>query len=807
VDLRRGFDYATRAVSLAEKSKYSKGLALALTLKGYYFFVTGEYREACKLYNEATRVPKIPRDVLGYNYVMTANVLRALASYDSARTYYTNAIELLANVGDRKQLAFAYRNIGRLSVLQWKNDEAKGYFQKALSIYEEIGSNYGKAEVYFALAGLQENLAAYTEAQDYIGKGCSIAERLDDNFLRLHCLINQGDIQYRLGQFLPALETLLKAAELLKTSDVPHTLSTVYLHLGNVYERLGQNDVALRYFLEALKIAEQLGMRYEIAELQSHIAWIYKNQHNFDSAFEAIEKSLKIRESIGDRFGVANAYNVLGIIYMQQRNYDKGLEWLNKSLAIRKAIGFKEGVAACLYNMALVYEEKKQFSKALEHQAKALALEKEIGNRFNIGIGYNGVGSVYTYLKKYDSAAQYLTVAEQIGKETGSIELKMENCFYWSEFYENQGKAKEALYWHKRYAALNDSVYFENSATKLAEMQALYQAEQKDREITLLNQEKLLQRNQIQLQEARINLQSYVIVFAIIGFVLVSLLAYKTYRYNKEMRFANYEIVHQKEEIQNQAEELRKAYGIIAESHRVLERKVEERTSALREAYKELDTFFYRASHDFRRPLTTFLGLVEVANITVQEPEARELFNKVKETAVNLDRMLLKLQSISDVGSEELYYGEVSLPSLFRDVLSQFAGEIEERNIRIETQTELTTGFYSYPAMVRMVIENLVENSINFCRYKNAFISLRALKSGNNVIVEVVDNGDGIDPKYQDRIFDMYYRANDRSKGNGLGLYLIKKACEKLKCRILFSSHPDDGTYFRLLFPLELAVS
>src|SRR5690606_41634466 len=104
-----------------------------------------------------------------------------------------------------------------------------------------------------------------------------------------------------------------------------------------------------------------------------------------------------------------------------------------------------------------------------------------------------------------------------------------------------------------------------------------------------------------------------------------------------------------KEELQAKSEELQYAYETIARSNRELERKVNERTSALTEAYRELDTFFYRASHDFRRPLTTFLGLAELATTTLKDARAGELCDKVRETAINLDKMLFKLQSISDL--------------------------------------------------------------------------------------------------------------------------------------------------------------
>jgi signal transduction histidine kinase len=804
-DVEKGLEFAIKAGVLAEKERYFRGQRVALTLQGYYFFKTGDFSRALELFRRSSLIEKVADEPMAHTYVLTGNLFRSEAQYDSAELYYQRAIKILTGREKaERHLAFVYRNLGRLHLLQWKNESAKEHLTRALELSNVAGSRFGQAEGLLALGELYRNLGEYQKAQNYIDAGCAKAEGLSDEYLKLSCIIYSGEIQYKLGEFLASLETLLQAVELLQRRDDPQTTVRVYSGLGDVYEVLSQNDLALRYYMEALKIAEKVGLKLEMGKLYSNVAWIYKNQRNFSPSFEFADKSLKIREEIRDEFGIANSYNVRGIIYFQQKKYPEAIEWINKALELRRKIGHLEGVSGCLYNLGLIFEEQKDFPQALSHQISALAYEKKTGNKFNIGIAYSSIGSLFTYQKKFDSAYVYLKQADDIGKQTGSLELQMDNAFYWSEFYEYQGKHREALAWHKKYASLNDSVYHETSATKLAEMQALYQTEKKDKEITLLHQEKMLQSNQLHLQEARINLQNYVILFVIIAFALVSLLSYKTFQYNKVMKRAHLAIVRQKEELVSQSDELQEAYRIIAESHRQLEAKVQERTSALREAYKELDTFFYRASHDFRRPLTTFQGLAEVAKITLEDPNAKELFEKVRETAVNLDKMLFKLQSISDLGSQQLSYAETDLVSLFHQVLDHFKEELELKKIRTCTEVSVAGGFYSYTALVYMVIENLVENSIAFCRYENAQIKLRAYHEDGKVIIQVEDNGDGIDEKFHARIFEMYFRGNDRSKGNGLGLYIIRKAVEKLQGSIAFDSCRDKGTLFTLSLPVML---
>jgi signal transduction histidine kinase len=74
----------------------------------------------------------------------------------------------------------------------------------------------------------------------------------------------------------------------------------------------------------------------------------------------------------------------------------------------------------------------------------------------------------------------------------------------------------------------------------------------------------------------------------------------------------------------------------------------------------------------------------------------------------------------------------------------------------------------------------------------------------DNVVIKVEDNGQGIDPALQERVFDMYFRGNERSKGNGLGLYIVKKAVEKLNGAIELTSAIGKGSTLKIVLPNSL---
>jgi signal transduction histidine kinase len=100
-----------------------------------------------------------------------------------------------------------------------------------------------------------------------------------------------------------------------------------------------------------------------------------------------------------------------------------------------------------------------------------------------------------------------------------------------------------------------------------------------------------------------------------------------------------------------------------------------------------------------------------------------------------------------------------------------------------------------------MIIENLVENAIQFAKEVKPTLNLYAIDSGNGIMIQVTDNGIGIQSEFHQNVFDMFFRATEKSKGNGLGLYLVKKAVDKLNGTIKLESAFGQGTVIQVYLP------
>lgn len=801
------FNYAREALLLAKQSNYAKGLKYGYTMVGLGYSSKSLFKEAIRYYrlSDQVKVKDGFSDEV-YNSVLLGNCYRDQAIYDSALYFYRMGLKNFAQLSTPDR-ATIFKNIGSIYVLQWKNEEAIAVLDSA-SRYLMDGmrtNKYVQMDVWSIYGQAYKNLLKFDLSNSYYEKMCDASYQLEDNYHQIMCKLNKADLAYQRSDYSSALEYGFQALKITEKYVFPPQYVKVLIQIGQVYEETAQYDIAADYLYKALKVSERLGLLAETATIYSELAWIKKDQRDFIKSIEYADISLRIREKIGDEKGIANCHNVKGLTYLLLKNYDRSIQEHEMALQIRERIQYQAGIAASLFNISLVYEDRKQLHLALEYQKKSTLMEEQTGNNQNLAISYVSMSRLLIKLSQYNEALNYINKADRLADQVGSPLLKRNNIASMILLHEQQGNYRKAFELQKVYQQLTDSIYSQTSAMKLAEAEALYNTEKKEKDIELLNEKQLSQQTQLQFQQAELSRKNWIIASAGTGIFLLLVAGLVGYRYYKEKSKANRELREQQEEIQAQSEELQEANYMIANINKSLEEKVEVRTSELKQAYKELDTFFYRSSHDFRRPITTFLGLAGVAKITVKDPVSLELFEKVSETAGSLDKMLQKLQSISDVGSQQMIYKDVFLDELVRETEEGLSEPIKRKGIQVKKEIRQQVSFVSYPAMVKIILENLIENSVHFAITENPFIKITITVTEAEAVIVVQDNGEGILEEYQPRIFEMYFRANERSKGNGLGLYIARKAVEKLNGTITFTSQYAHGSTFTVMLPNQQA--
>lgn len=217
----------------------------------------------------------------------------------------------------------------------------------------------------------------------------------------------------------------------------------------------------------------------------------------------------------------------------------------------------------------------------------------------------------------------------------------------------------------------------------------------------------------------------------------------------------------------------------------------------------ELDTFLYRTPHDLRGPVATLKGLNSIAKMEAQEPSIGLYLKNMEKTVNQLDNIITNLMEVSRIKESALQKQEIDLDVLVNDCISSFRDLPKFAQIDFRIDVKIKTKIYGDLELYRIILQNLIGNAINYARNRvNSFveISIEDTDFGNIKII-VSDNSEGIPKQYHHKIFNMFFRATESSKGAGLGLYILKNALDKLGGSISFESEYGEGSKFTVFLP------
>ncbi len=279
----------------------------------------------------------------------------------------------------------------------------------------------------------------------------------------------------------------------------------------------------------------------------------------------------------------------------------------------------------------------------------------------------------------------------------------------------------------------------------------------------------------------------------------------------------NEEIVAQRNNIEEKNQQLEKAWDDIVRANNELktvnlnlEEKVEERTIRLQDAIKrlvnsnqELDTFLYRASHDLKGPITRLLGLTQLAKIDKEGSKSIDYIQIIENSSVEMNKTLNKLINIHSINTKPVVNSSIDFESIIKSAIKSHKEIITRDKIAINIDVKQSKKLFCDEELVTIIVNNLIENAVTFRSEKKSKISIYVASDNSSIALKVNDNGLGIQDGYKNKIFEMFFRGSEVSQGNGLGLYLVKKAIDKLNGKIVVESKEGSHSSFSLSIPLQ----
>ena len=220
----------------------------------------------------------------------------------------------------------------------------------------------------------------------------------------------------------------------------------------------------------------------------------------------------------------------------------------------------------------------------------------------------------------------------------------------------------------------------------------------------------------------------------------------------------------------------------------------------LQKTNAELDNFVYSISHDLRSPLLSIKGIVSliIQSSDIDEKNRRYL-EMVDGSASRLDGTIQEILEYSRNSRLDITHESFNLVTMvqesFNDLKFSAQGNIQ---LLLDIQTEPI--IHSDKSRMSVLMKNIIGNSIKYRRKDiDAFVKLTLTRSEGKVVITLSDNGEGIDRKYLDQVFTMFFRGTTTSIGTGLGLYICKEIVSKLGGHLHVDSILGEGTTMTII--------
>lgn len=587
-----------------------------------------------------------------------------------------------------------------------------------------------------------------------------------------------------------ANKELFLAKKLKRVADIAQAESD----LGNIYNRKTKYDSALVHYKIALELRIHLKQDIKVAGIYTNMATVYMRQSKFKEALDINFKTLKVFEQNRDTAKQAIVLGNIGNLYYELEQNNHAIQYYTKALHLAQlsksqivegnitvqlgAIQFEKGIqnnklvskihldsafyffsraeqllaqlnagynlAAVNNNLGRIYVEYKNYDKAISYYAKALELRTALNDVYGQGLSYLCLGRVYALKSDYQASENYYDKSIPIFIEAKNYISLKQAYGELSEVYEAKKEYLKAMKFHQLYAQYSDSVYTNENAEHLAEMQTKYESEKKD---LIIENSKVA----IQLKEKEAKQKNIIITSILTLVLLVIVLAYLFYR---------------KQQIQQKASldaELALQKDLRAKS--VIEAEEKERIRIATDLHDGVGQLLSAAKMNLSS-LEKELNLTKPAQLTTYKNAMDLLDDSVKEVrAVSHNMMpntLLKLGLASAV--KEFITKIQGTPNLKVNL------EIVGLNVRLDQEKE---------TILYRVIQEVVSNIIKHA--KASELTLQLIKHDSELTILIEDNGVGFDTS----------KLNDFE---GIGLKNILSRVEFINGKVHFDSTHSRGT-------------
>lgn len=568
-------------------------------------------------------------------------------------------------------------------------------------------------------------------------------------------------------------------------------------------------SLAAQYALDALAIAEANNLQQEKGKALNNLAWIKYRNGDFTAAFDYSTKALKWNERNQFLPELAASYRCMASVFNSQGNTNKSIEFFKKDWALHTKLHNDKSIGRALNNLTFTFYRGKLLDSAFIYSEKALAFNKGLKDAYLMSFAYRNAGDLSLEKKQIDSAKYYFRLSEQFAVKANSIQLQLTALYRVGRLlneeknyaasipylekalqlginmgaksetaliyqllataYEGEGQYQKAFTVQKQASILNDSLYQQKSRTKLAEMQAKFEAEKKESEINQLKKEKAQQLDNNQ-KKTILNISLIGTVFVVIIMLIVIA------RKNK----------------------YKSATNLVLESQK----------QTLEETILLKDKIFSIVSHDLRSPIASLNSVLPMLDPSSMDHDTyaqlkNDLTKQVQNLNYVLDNLLIwsrsQMKGIVSVNKQSLNLNKQASYSV-----ELLTGLAQQKQIEVTNLIVPSLHLVADSQHVDIIIRNILLNAVKFTSEKGQ-ISLYSEQTNEAISLHIQDSGVGMNPDQINRLFQLKTHfttpGTQKEKGTGLGLLICAEYAAANQWQIQVNSQIGKGSIFSIIFP------
>jgi signal transduction histidine kinase/Tfp pilus assembly protein PilF len=596
-------------------------------------------------------------------------------------------------------------------------------------------------------------------------------------YLKANYPAGAGNAHFYIGQtlaksdFARALEHFKASLELRTKVNDSIGIANNLLNIASLNYQLSNLSEANEYFYRALNLAGQLHNDAVKAIALNNLSNIHNKLKNYSLSLDYLQQALDIHQQSGNRQKQARVWANFGNTYYEQGDYKQARKSFEQALSIQKEIkGSEEEMLQSYINLGMVYKSEGDTVSAINMLKKGLAVARKYGNKQGEAVVLNNLGSL-TIEKGNTESLSMLLESLNTSSTSGDRRMILTNYDNLQQYYSNKKDYKLAWDYAQKYQLLKDSIFNEEIAETIIELQTKYETAEKEKELVTMSKEKLAR----ELELSRANIQKYSMVG--ISLLLLLLLGALYSRF----------LIKRRNQLQLTA--------------------VNEK---LNELNKTKDKLFSIVSHDLKNSMSGFSSIVNTINKKYETFSTDEIKFYIGEITASANAMKGLLRNLLDWSRSQqnlikICPSEINVPLLINECVAQVRQEIRQKGIVLNQDVDDDLTLFNDKNVVYAVVRNVLVNAVKYS-FEGGLIEIESKKTDGITEITVKDHGVGMDEEKVALLMspNNFVKSEPGAageKGAGLGLMLTRELLEKVSGKMEVRSVKGEGSSFCILLP------